>query len=482
MLDPRVTELARILQGLPIEYCILHGWKADESCLNSDVDIAVAPTDLTAFEMALDANLSGGVSQLLHHESTGYYFIVRRPTSNSIAFAEFDVGTDYRSDGLVYLSGADLLKNRRIWNDLWIASQESEFAYLLVKRICKQAISVRQANRFHELLVGLDERSVAVCRQLVGERWANSVVGWIAASDWTAFETNLRSLRRALRWRRLISDPLGPVRYWLPEVVRLQHRLRYPTGLIVAVLGPDGAGKSTLIEGLKRELSGTFRRIQSYRFRPDIFHRNLAGPEPHPHAKSRRSRWLSILKVLYLIGDYGLGYLIRVRPKLIRSDLVIFDRYYDDILVDPARYRYGGPRWLIKFARHIIPRPDITLILDASEDQLLARKMELPREELQRQRFAYRQLAAEAPNTVMLDASRPAVEVVRQASESCLRYLHSRYLERRHLWFGTRSNMMSRGDHQPAEVAAARACSQREAEMGGHNRAGENVHEEDFPQ
>src|SRR5260370_32037201 len=112
MPDQRITELARILEGVPIEYCILHGLDGGASCLNSDVDIAVAPSDLTAFETALDANSSEGVSQLLRYESTGYFFIVRLPTRHSTEFAKFDVGTDYRRDGLVYLSGVYLLKNR----------------------------------------------------------------------------------------------------------------------------------------------------------------------------------------------------------------------------------------------------------------------------------------------------------------------------------------------------------------------------------
>jgi thymidylate kinase len=482
MSDQRITELARILEGLSIEYCILHGWDAGASCPNSDVDIAVAPKDLRAFEKALDNNSFGGIAQLLHYESTGYFFIVRLPTRHITEFAKCDVGTDYRHGGLVYLSGADLLKNRRKWHDVWTASPESEFAYLLVKRICKQRLSARQANRFHELQVELDERKLVVCRKLLGPHWAKRVVGWIASSDWTAFETNLHRLRRALHWKRLISDPLNPLRYWLPEAMRLQQRLRYPTGLLVAVLGPDGAGKTTLIEGLRRELSGTFRSVQTFRFRPDIFGRNLPGPEPYPHGKCLRSRSLSILKVLYLWGDYALGYLINVRSKLIRSDLVIFDRYYDDILVDPIRYRYGGPRWLIKFVRHLIPRPDITLILDASEDQMLARKTELPREELRRQRIAYRQLAAGVPNTVMLDASRPAAEVVRQASECCLRYLHSRYLKRRRLWFGTPSDIASKGDRQQSLGAAVHAYARPIAETEPTTTQASVFHQEDFPQ
>ena len=483
MLDPRIIELGRILEGVPIEYCILHGWDADDSNVNSDVDIAVAPKDLSAFERVLDNRSFGGIGQLLHYESTGDLFIVRLSTRYSTEFAKFDVETDYRRDGLVYLTGADLTRNRRKWHDVWRASPESEFAYLLVKRICNQRISVRQANRLYELQAELDERAFAACRRLLGSHWAKSVVGWIASSDWTAFETNLPWLRRTLRWRRLINDPLNPLRYWLPEGVRLQQRLRYPTGLLVAVLGPDGAGKTTLIEGLKRELSGTFRCVQTFRFRPDIFGRNLPGLEPHPHAKSLRPPSLSILKVVYWCGDYALGYLIKIRSKLIRSDLVIFDRYYDDILVDPIRYRYGGPRWLIKLVSHIVPRPDVTLILDASEDQMLARKTELPREELRRQRIAYRQLAAEASNTFMLDASRPAADVVRQASECCLGFLHLRYLKRRHLWFEKRSDIAPTSDQQQSEGgAAAHADVRAIAEKGTTTTQAGVFHQGDFLQ
>src|SRR5260221_7026764 len=125
MPDPRIIELGLILEGVSIEYCILHGWDADDPNVNSDVDIAVAPKDLSAFEKALDNGSFGGIGQLLHYESTGYLFIVRLPTRHSTEFAKFDVGTDYRRDGLVYLSGADLARNRRKWHDVWRASPES---------------------------------------------------------------------------------------------------------------------------------------------------------------------------------------------------------------------------------------------------------------------------------------------------------------------------------------------------------------------
>ena len=47
--------------------------------------------------------------------------------------------------------------------------------------------------------------------------------------------------------------------------------------------------------------------------------------------------------------DHWVGYIFKVRPALGRSNFVIFDRYFHDVLVDPRRYRYGGPSWYAKF-------------------------------------------------------------------------------------------------------------------------------------
>jgi hypothetical protein len=154
-----------------------------------------------------------------------------------------------------------------------------------------------------------------------------------------------------------------------------------------------------------------------------------------PHGKPPYPWWLSLLKIPYYLLDYGLGYLCAVRPRLVRSTLVLFDRYYDDLLADPSRYRFGGPMALARLARIFLPKPDLFLILDGHEETLFVRKREVWREELRRQREAYRRLATELPNAVILDGSLAPDEVALNASEAILDYLHLRYLNRRHLWF-----------------------------------------------
>ncbi len=235
---------------------------------------------------------------------------------------------------------------------------------------------------------------------------------------------------------RQISDLWPGERFRMAGWTCVWRRWRYPTGLFLAVLAPDGAGKSTLIQHLRENLAGAFRRTEVFHLRPGVMGpKGTNGPVTDPHGKPLRSWWLSLLKIPYYLVDYGLGYLFKVRPRLVRSTLVLFDRYYDDLLVDPLRYRYGGPMGLARLARIFIPRPDLVLILDVGEEPLLARKQELSPEEVKRQREAYRQLATELPNTFLLDGSLSPEEVARNASEVVLDYLRGQHLRHRHLWF-----------------------------------------------
>jgi hypothetical protein len=114
---------------------------------------------------------------------------------------------------------------------------------------------------------------------------------------------------------------------------------------------------------------------------------------------------------------------------------VLFDRYSDDLLVDPRRYRYGGPKWAARLWRRLIPRPDLFLVLDIPKERLRERKVEVAPQELDRQVRAYREFVANTPNAILLDGSGPIEEVVAQARDALLEHLHLRYLQRRGIWF-----------------------------------------------
>jgi thymidylate kinase len=122
---------------------------------------------------------------------------------------------------------------------------------------------------------------------------------------------------------------------------------------------------------------------------------------------------MSMLFILTVALDFNIGYILSTYPAMTRSETVIFDRYFHDLLIDPKRYRYAGPRWLAQLlSRFIPPRKALFIILDAEEEVILSRKQELPLHELKRQRAAYRAFGSRMSDAMIIRADRPIDEIV----------------------------------------------------------------------
>jgi len=425
-----------LLDRSGVPYCLLHGRERLGESATPDVDLAILPQDLGRVEELLFSLKNSCCVQLLQHESTGFYFVLAAVDGQTIRFLRLDLATDYRRNGRLFMNAAELLSGRQLRDSIWVASPEVEFSYLLIKKVLKGNISPFQLERLQLLANQLGSSACAMAVRYFGIGRAKAILAWLGRRDWNSLEANLPSLRRSLRRLALRRDPLSWLRYWLPELRRIWRRWRYPAGLFVAVLGPDGSGKSTLIRRVPVAVGQAFRRSDAYHLRPGFLPAaESKGTVNDPHAEPPRSKLASVLKILYLTLDYWLGYLLRVRPRLARSSLVLFDRYYYDIFADPRRYRYRGPGWLLRLAGKLVPKPDLCLVLDVPAKVLLGRKQEVPLAEAERQRAAYRRLAAELPNTILLDG-RPAEETVEiEAAEAMLSFLQWRYSRRRRLWF-----------------------------------------------
>lgn len=199
---------------------------------------------------------------------------------------------------------------------------------------------------------------------------------------------------------------------------RTQAWLR-PNGLFCVILGPDGVGKSTTIEYLQRELRILFGPCRKQRWRPGVIRKVKAdGLSRMPHAKRLRGGITSVLALLGFAVDFAVGYEIWTRPAMARSEAILFDRYFHDLLIDPKRYRYGGPMWLARLiARVIPPRNALFIILDADDQVILSRKQELPADELRRQRAAYATFGAHATNAMVVRTEKPVEEIVAEIIE-----------------------------------------------------------------
>lgn len=177
------------------------------------------------------------------------------------------------------------------------------------------------------------------------------------------------------------------------EYSRMRNYLR-GTGFSIGFTGPDGAGKTTVIDMMIDQLGDVFRKAHAYfHFRPMLFGNlgdvaHSAGIKKEvdheydkPHRGGKTGALSSLLRLAYYSTDYILGHFARVKPVVRITRLAIFDRYYTDIICDSRRSRiYLSTGLLYRLGRLFIPQLDYNILLTASTDTILSRKRELDRE------------------------------------------------------------------------------------------------------
>lgn len=178
----------------------------------------------------------------------------------------------------------------------------------------------------------------------------------------------------------------------------------------IAVLGPDGAGKSTLLSILPRVFMSSRKNISFHLF-PSLKGKNSSSSTvTDPHAEQPWGLLLSSAKLIYFALRYNFGW-IKLKWLYSRQPVVIwFDRYYQDMLADPKRYRMGAPTWLVWLFGYLIPKPDYFIILDVRPEVVRARRVEVSEAESNRQYDAYRELAKRLSNAFLIDGNGSAEE------------------------------------------------------------------------
>jgi thymidylate kinase len=178
----------------------------------------------------------------------------------------------------------------------------------------------------------------------------------------------------------------------------------------IVFLGCDGSGKSTVISQLSDRLQTRGIEVWNGHWCP------VAGggdktTAPDPHGQIPRGFFASIAKLVVLCIRWWRAWIFGGWGHISRSGVVLFDRYYGDLCVDPIRYRYGAAMWLAEFWTGLLPQPDFLFFLDADPEVLLSRKQEVGRDALERSRYGYKMLVERAGGRV-IDVARPVEAVV----------------------------------------------------------------------
>ncbi len=245
------------------------------------------------------------------------------------------------------------------------------------------------------IVASLEARSPGAARRLV-DAWRRD--------DLPALLDTVRELDRAGGPAVRIRGRIGRAIQAVPGGRKAHAAIRRP-GLVVALLGPDGAGKSSLSAALAPIAPIPVRSVYL-----GLYQTGGRGP----------ARVQSLVRV----ARVARARLIAVYHSR-RGRLVVLDRHPIELDLN-GRRRSFRRRVRAALLSLLAPRPDLVVVLDAPGSVLFARKGEHDPESLEEQRRRYADLAARR-GALLVDATQPADAVARTVAAATWSRLADRW-------------------------------------------------------
>ena len=403
------------IESARIRAVLLRNFEEAPQHIHGDVDLLVHPKDLKKSKnIILDTAKSRGWRILFEESISNHHHLVfwhvREGDEQGPELLNFDVQDALGRKGFHYAAAEPFLGNvRRVGRVSVPAPVAFTVALALHSLLDKRTVrdEYRKALRRDDL-TGLESFSASV----LPRRAARLLCEWIRAGAPAARVPTLSaSLRKAL----ILAHPLNLVR---PGLVRLRRWLGFfgrRQGVLVAFLGPDGSGKSTILRAVQDMTpAGPFPVKDVYMGKRDpflptshvirfLYRRQIdaaGGTNVTPPRARGAGAVLYRLKDLAGIVNWVLEqwsrYLIQVRPYLQQGGVVLTDRYALDFGNHDARSLAHRP-FLRAILVRLFPVPDRTYLLWEAPEVLYARKKELSPEDaamrLERLRIVLRRIA-----------------------------------------------------------------------------------------
>lgn len=368
------------------EYAVMRNFDGlPDSNYARDIDIIIRKKDLQRIKKPLVKLIDGLGWKIITYLNSDRLFtlVCARNDGDVTSIMQWDFFVDTSVFGILLMDADEFLNDKDFNGFLWHLKTDSQF---LDKYLYDRAVGAKYPEKYRSTREEAKD-SLAVkakLRKLFGQ---NSVE--------ICDKTGGKKLLVKAVTHNLISRPFG----FIGGVCRFLQTftgnyIMSRTGFSVGFTGPDGSGKTTVIDRTIERLGDVFKTAHAYyHFRPALFGNlgevaHSAGIKKEvdrnysdPHRGGKTGLISSLARLGYYSVDYIVGYFAKVKTKTRITRLVIFDRYFTDIICDSRRSRiYLPAKFLNVWRKLFIPSLDYNILLTASSDTILARKRELDKD------------------------------------------------------------------------------------------------------
>jgi thymidylate kinase len=403
--------------GIPFAVC--GGIDAGGTLHGRDLDVLVDRERVGELcTAARDYLHTEGYATWTRQKGPSLLLFCRKTDPSESAFFEIDFLSRQQWLLATFVNGSSVLRDLATSEALpfspWAAFAKNILIQLLAGNKNKVAANLR--NGCHWLASSKEVSSRL--RDFVGSVAADELQKAIVTQDLAALSALSPCLRRScvirsLRPTRWLQLPAAAI-FWVRQKWQRMGGGRLMTP-IIAVVGPDGAGKSSVLQAVKGILPERFPLwgVQMRHWRPSLLPSigAVAGkPQPEegkPNLPRRKSGRFYFIRLAYYGVDFLAGYILKDRRLRAGLTAVLYDRCFWDMYVDPVRFGLGSRQGMLSLGR-LLPGPNMIFCLDVDPETARARKGELADHEVAEQNKKWHELATKIKTPIrFLDARKP---------------------------------------------------------------------------
>ena len=437
-----VIDFFNELKQKEILYCILRNYELLPTEMGHDIDILMKDANNDIINKTIIPIVKClGWNCYLKCSSYKFYTLICYSilTNSEVNIIQLDIWTDLKWRGISWIDCEYILNTRRSYGDYFIPALGCEAAVTSLKEMMGRSfVKEKYYKTIQNGSLNDKENFLNCLLPKLGNDLSEKIFDFCKNGDFLELDKYGKKIRSNLR----LSQNINYFLYCCDLFKVRCKRLFRHKGKFIMFVGPDGSGKTTIMNREIEYMKSFFDGVTQYHIRYGIFPElktgygfssmkgKIGSSDEHKgnkESKIMKRSLISILASLFVVFYYSLEFICgnRIISKHTRKGrLVVFDRYFYDFFVQPTTRDLIWPLRHILFA--LVKKPDIVIHLNANPEVVYARKQELQKNEIKVQNDYYTKLLNHKNYAVMINTDIKGIdEISAEIFEIFMRFFYN---------------------------------------------------------